>query len=856
MGLPCPLSLPPVAPFLFSVLVVSSLSAKVLHIAQHVHSLPLLHLIIYLPTLFFLDLLVICLGRLLLRGPESPLQMLTCVLGGLMALVTYGASAIEFGFFFETGSEVEWGATGSFVRDPAAMKLLMSGIRSVTVAGAVLFVISWMLTPYLHTITGNCLCAVRNWVCEGIRSSRTLLPLARSPAPRRNIRVLIPAILIATSLLLIRATRPAVPYDHLSGTLPFSLSEAFHKSSSTACLKRHPPPFPFPELISEEYWEEPHGNFPGWAPDPQSRHKMNVKRPDWLPEHPPPGFQRWTVKSEEGNRDKKGEEDQCHFPHQTYNPVTDPLKISNLDLDILHPLRQVFEANSVEINHVVLLSLESARKEVFPMQPGTYLYDTILESHTEDERDKIVDKLSVLTPVAQMVTGEYALTSKGTRNNFSDAVWQDHAAEGMGGINVKGAVTGSTLTFKSMLGSHCGVNPLPVDLIEEVKLDFYQPCLPHILELFNQEKKNTSRADDAEPVPFQERPWKSVFMQSVTETYDRQRELNRKLGFQQTIVKETIDRSSAKYYPPKTKEINYFGYAESEIEPYLRDVIFEAAKNETRLFLSHITSTTHHPWNVPDSFRTQTYMGLNSGLRSRHQDLNNYLNAVAYVDEWLGKILRYIDEAGIADSTLVVMIGDHGQAFVEDTAVTGTFENGHISNFRVPIVFRHPRLPRIDISANATSLAIIPTLLDLFVQTRSLNEADTRIASSLMYEYQGQSLLRPFRSEYHGRRVWNVGVINAGGSMLSVSTAGIPFRLVMPLHNESGEGGKLFQYRFTHTDQDPAERHPLEAWTLKSLRRMVLETYGREAADWLDDAGRLGKWWVAEQKRVWNWKGG
>jgi hypothetical protein len=85
MGLPCALSLPPLAPFLFSLLVVSGLSTKVLHIAQHVRSLPLLHLILYLPTLFFLDLFVICLGRLLLRGPESPFQLLTCVLGGFMA---------------------------------------------------------------------------------------------------------------------------------------------------------------------------------------------------------------------------------------------------------------------------------------------------------------------------------------------------------------------------------------------------------------------------------------------------------------------------------------------------------------------------------------------------------------------------------------------------------------------------------------------------------------------------------------------------------------------------------------------------------------------------------------------------
>jgi hypothetical protein len=467
--------------------------------------------------------------------------------------VTYGASAIQFGFFYETGSEVEWGASGSFLRDPAAMKLLMSGIRSVTVVGAVLFVVSWMLTPYLHAVTGNCLCAVRNFIAEGFRSPKTLLPFARGPTSRWNVRILIPATIIVISLLLIRASRPVVPYDHLSATIPFSLSEAFRKSP-TACHQRHPR-FPFPELISKEHWEQPHGNFPGWTPDPQSRHSGHILRPDWLPEYPPLGFQRWT--KAERNDDKAEEKDECHISHQTYNPVTDPLKISNLDLDILHPLREVFEANSVEIKHVVLLSLESARKDVFPMQPGTPLYDEIVKTHEDKERDKIVDQLSRLTPVAQMVTGEYALTSSGTRNNFSDAVWQDRADPGMGGINVKGAITGSSLTFKSLLGSHCGVNPLPVDLIEEVNQDIYQPCLPHIFDFFNR-GKNTSLSNDTD-VAFQERPWKSIFMQSITETYDRQARLNRKMGFQETVVKETLTGYSAKY-PPKTEEINYFGY--------------------------------------------------------------------------------------------------------------------------------------------------------------------------------------------------------------------------------------------------------------------------------------------------------
>lgn len=253
--------------------------------------------------------------------------------------------------------------------------------------------------------------------------------------------------------------------------------------------------------------------------------------------------------------------------------------------------------------------------------------------------------------------------------------------------------------------------------------------------------------------------------------------------------------------------------------------------------------------------------------------MNDYLNTARFVDNWLGDIMSMLDEAGIANQTLVVVVGDHGQAFAEDNKdMTGTYENGHISNFRVPLVFRHPRLPRIDIAANATSLSIIPTILDLLVQSRSLDERDAEIASALLPEYQGQSLIRPFISvvngsesdsssssedidtpvsdndkEPHAKYVWNMGLINAGGSMVSITAASIPYRLILPIR----EG---FEYVFTHLGQDPGEVYPTKSWTLSELVEAVEEKYGEEAAQWAGDAETVGKWYVNEQRRIWGYR--
>lgn len=80
----------------------------------------------------------------------------------------------------------------------------------------------------------------------------------------------------------------------------------------------------------------------------------------------------------------------------------------------------------------------------------------------------------------------------------------------------------------------------------------------------------------------------------------------------------------------------------------------DAANNNTRLFLSHFTSTSHHPWKVPEDFNQTSYTGPNG----KHKNLEKYLNTIHYDDFWMGEILGLLDEAGIANETLCIFIGD------------------------------------------------------------------------------------------------------------------------------------------------------------------------------------------------------
>jgi hypothetical protein len=776
----------------------------------------------------------------------------------------------------QTGAEVAWAAGGSFLSDPAAMKILLSGISTVSAAATLLGLMAWLVHSHLYNLTGLGLQAIRDLCVGGFRARYTLITAPRKSCMAsmdlRSLRRIIPAVAISVSLIFLEITRPSIPYDHLSGALPLTLLDAFTKKSATVEGCREPA-VPFPLLTTDSKGF----SHPLFQPEPSFVEQWS--RATWLPENAPPGFSRWD-QSPQQRAEKDNDfsfvcgSDEGGF----FNPRNDPLKVTNLGGEIYEPLQKAFKEHSVEVNHVVLLTLESGRKELFPAQQGTPLFDGLLASHKKQDVKEAIDRLVTMTPTAQQLTGEYATDSKGNKVDLSNSTWENPPREGMGGLNVRGALTGSSLTFKSILGSHCGVHPLPVDLLEESMLEIYQPCLPQIFDLFNlgksklQSNSNQTTRSTSEAV---KNPWKSVFMQSITDDYDRQDVLNENMGFKHKVVKSDMESSRAKYRP-KGKEINYFGYAETELRPYVRDLFEEAANNKTRMFLSHVTSTTHHPWSTPDDFKKEPYMSDQGNIN--HDLMNNYLNAARFVDIWLGDIMNMLQETGIANETLVVVVGDHGQAFGEDNKdMTGTYENGHISNFRVPLVFHHPQMPRVDITANATALSIIPTILDLLVESNSLDERDTEIASALLPEYQGQSLIRPFLSSmvepsHHPspppppterdisqvetrshadsppkRIVWNMGLINAGGSMLSITAAGMPYRLILPLNER-------FEYTFTHLGEDPGEKHLTKAWTLATLTEEVEPKFGKESIAWLQDAEKVGNWWVAEQKRIWGYR--
>lgn len=147
-----------------------------------------------------------------------------------------------------------------------------------------------------------------------------------------------------------------------------------------------------------------------------------------------------------------------------------------------------------------------------------------------------------------------------------------------------------------------------------------------------------------------------------------------------------------------------------------------------RFFLTYLPVSGHNPYEVT---RPGPFTGTD--------DFTRYLNALHEGDEALGQLLAGLRALGIDDETLLILYGDHGQAFGEHPGNYAHTMFLYEENLHVPMVIAAPGAATIGeqrrVHRVASTIDTAPTVLDLLGlpadalhQGSSLLEPEPRMA--------------------------------------------------------------------------------------------------------------------------------
>ncbi len=195
-----------------------------------------------------------------------------------------------------------------------------------------------------------------------------------------------------------------------------------------------------------------------------------------------------------------------------------------------------------------------------------------------------------------------------------------------------------------------------------------------------------------------------------------------------------FDRTIFVAVPPQRRH----EYSEDEVfwhrDVHNVDAIIESlqGRDTKRPFMRFLFfESTHAPYQFPDADAIATPYGsvANYALMDPTRDIalmwNRYVNAAHFVDSQIGRLIDYLDSAGLLTNTIVVVSGDHGEEFLEH----GHW--GHGSAFideqmRVPLVMRIPGQGARVIDTVTSHLDIVPSILPALGVTNPTSRLRTR----------------------------------------------------------------------------------------------------------------------------------
>jgi len=201
--------------------------------------------------------------------------------------------------------------------------------------------------------------------------------------------------------------------------------------------------------------------------------------------------------------------------------------------------------------------------------------------------------------------------------------------------------------------------------------------------------------------------YRTAFMHPGTLSYDSDGEFLKAHGFE-TVVGRARDENVSLDYSMLVSAVKWI-----------------SADPHRPFFLTLWTMDTHHPYPAENR--------LDYGVRDPF--LNRYLNGIRTTDDLIAQLVQALEQRGLADNTLLVITGDHGEAFGEHGQKAHGF-TVYDEDIHVPLLFVNRAIfPKPVVNDSLVrQIDIAPMLLDL-------------LGVEIPSQWQGTSVLSAKRPE-------------------------------------------------------------------------------------------------------------
>lgn len=274
----------------------------------------------------------------------------------------------------------------------------------------------------------------------------------------------------------------------------------------------------------------------------------------------------------------------------------------------------------------------------------------------------------------------------------------------------------------------------------------------------------------------------------------------------------------------------------------------------------------------------------------RWQRLQNYyLNCIADCDRHVDRILRELDELGLAENTIVIMTSDHGE-LAGAHSMHGKGATAYKEQVNVPLYIRHPAYPtkgnkEIECQALTSHLDITPTILSLAGVTEAqlqeeapnlkgrdisqlLESPKTAPSNALrdtaLYNYNmwlyidADYMDKVYKAVSNNQNPQDLGLkpdLRKRGAIRSVTDGRYRYsRYFSPLqHNRPETIKEIFQYNdvelfdlesdpseVNNLAMDPVANEELILEMNKKLNDIIAEEVGEDNGDFLPDENKIG----------------